>query len=153
MNWEIGDRPRYQTLLQSGALATYVWYKFIDQPAIKTAVQNHPETYTPAYLDALQTHIEALHRLTNSSSRRSPGKPVFLNYRGAATPDNKDFHLAKIDPGQLVSSPEGFEVGYVPVVISVMHPEEVSNNGIGLQGEPDTPCSNTDWTDTYHPDF
>ena len=104
-------------------------------------------------MDALQTHIEALHRLTNSSSRRSPGKPVFLNYRGAATPDNKDFHLAKIDPGQLVSSPEGFEVGYVPVVISVMHPEEVSNNGIGLQGEPDTPCSNTDWTDTYYPDF
>ena len=153
VNWEIGDRPRYQTLLQSGAVATYVWYKFIDQPAIKTAVQNHPETYTPAYLDALQTNIEALHRLTNSSSRRSPDEPVFLNYRGAATPDNKDFHLAKIDPGQLVSSPEGFEVGYVPVVISVMHPEEVSNNGIGLQGEPDAPCSNTDWTDTYHPDF
>ncbi len=153
VNWEIGDRPRYQTLLQSGAVATYVWYKFIDQPAIKTAVQNHPETYTQAYLDALQTNIEALHRLTNSSSRRSPDEPVFLNYRGAATPDNKDFHLAKIDPGQLVSSPEGFEVGYVPVVISVMHPEEVSNNGIGLQGEPDAPCSNTDWTDTYHPDF
>ena len=101
----------------------------------------------------MQTRIEALHRLTNSSSRRSPDEPVFLNYRGAVTPDNKDFHLAKIDPGQLVNSPEGFEVGYVPVVISVMHPEEVSNNGIGLQGEPDTPCSNTDWTDTYHPDF
>ena len=153
VNWEIGDRTRYQTLLQSGAVATYVWYKFIDQPAIKTAVQNHPETYTPAYLDSLQTHIETLHRLTNSSSRRSPDEPVFLNYRGAATPDNKDFHLAKIDPGQLVSSPEGFEVGYVPVVISVMHPEQVSNNGIGLQGAPDEPCSNTDWTDTYHPDF
>ena len=153
VNWEIGDRPRYQTLLQSGAVATYVWYKFIDQPAIRTAVQNHPETYTEAYLDSLQSHIEALHRLTNSSSKASPEEPIFLNYRGAETPDNKDFHLAKIDPGQLVSAIEGFEVGYVPVVISVMHPEELSKNGVGLQGEPDMPCSNTDWTDTYYPDF
>ena len=84
------------------ACRRYLWLGYIAayQPSIKTALQNHPETYKPAYLDALQTRIEALHRLTNSSSRRSPDEPVFLNYRGAATPDNKDFHPAKIDPGR-----------------------------------------------------
>ncbi len=152
-NWDIGDRKRYQSLLQSGATATYVWYKFIEQPAMLTAVQNHPETYTPEYLQTLQSNIEALHRLINDNSTPSPEAPVFLNYQGAAMPDNKDPHLAKIDPGQLVQRLPGYEFGYVPVVISVMHPEDVSDNGGGLQGEPDMDCTNATWTDTYYPDL
>ena len=68
-------------------------------------------------------------------------------------PDNKHPHLAKIDPGQLVQPLAGYEVGYVPVVISVMHPEVVSNNGVGLESAPDADCTNTTWTDTYYPDL
>jgi len=152
-NWDIGDRDRYETLLQSGATATYVWYKFIEQPAMLTAIQNHPEVYTADYLSALQEHIESLHRLTNKNSGPDPTEPVFLNYRGAPLPDNKDPHLAKVDPGQLVQPLPGFEVGYVPVVLSVMHPSEVSDNGAGLQREPHQDCVNSKWTDTYYPDL
>ena len=68
-------------------------------------------------------------------------------------PDNQDPHLAKIDPGQLVQALPGYEVGYVPVVISVMHPETLSDNGIGLVGAPDVDRTNTTWTDTYYPDL
>lgn len=152
-NWNIGERVRHQTLLQSGATATYVWYKFIEQPAMLTAVQNHPETYTPQYLESLQSQIESLHRLINKHSTPEPTAPVFINYADTAMPDNQDPHLAKIDPGQLVQALPGYEVGYVPVVISVMHPEALSDNGVGLVGTPDVDCTNTTWTDTYYPDL
>ena len=152
-NWEIGDRARHHTLLQSGATATYVWYKFIEQPAMRTAAQNHPETYTPDYMESLQSQIESLHELINTHSTPQPTKPVFINYRGAPMPDNKDPHLAKIDPGQLVKPLPGYEVGYVPVIISVVHPEAVSNNGVGLESAPNVDCTNTTWTDTYYPDL
>lgn len=152
-NWKIGDRARHHTLLQSGATATYVWYKFVEQPAMLTAVQNHPETYTPEYLEGLQSQIESLHQLINTHSTPQPTEPVFINYRGAPMPDNKDPHLAKIDPGQLVKPLPGYEVGYVPVIISVMHPEAVSSNGAGLESAPDVDCTNTTWTDTYYPDL
>ena len=68
-------------------------------------------------------------------------------------PDNRNPHLARIDPGQLVDAVGGFEIGYVPVVISSYHPEEYSRNGLGLETAPDTECYNEDWTDTYHPDI
>lgn len=152
-NWDIGSRSRYETLLQNGATATYVWYKFIEQPAMLTAIQNHPEIYTADYLTVLQNQIETLHRFTNQNSGPDPAEPVFLNYRGAPLPDDKDPHLAKVDPGQLVHALPGFEVGYVPIVISVMHPPEVSDNGTGLQREPHHDCDNSKWTDTYYPDI
>jgi predicted nucleotidyltransferase len=46
-----------------------------------------------------------------------------------------------------------FEIGYVPVVISVYHPEEYSENGVDIENAPHSECSNADWTDTYHPDI
>lgn len=152
-NWDTTGKIRYQTQLQNGSTATYVWYKFIEQPAVKTAQQNHPETYTDTYLATLQTYIENLHNEINENSRVNPSDPVFINYRGSNSPDNQDPHLAKIDPAQLVASPEGFEVGYVPVVISVYHPEAYSSNGSGLIQQPDESCSNANWTDTYFPDI
>jgi hypothetical protein len=130
-----------------------VWFKFIEQPAVKTAKQNHPETYTDAYLEELQTYIENLHTTVNQSSRSNPDEPIFINYRGGPNPDDKDPHLAKVDPGQLVSAPAGFEVGYVPVVISVYYPPAVSANDAGMITEPHHDCSNATWTDTYHPDI
>ena len=118
-----------------------------------TAAQNNPETYTPDYLESLHSQIESLHKLINAHSTPQPTKPVFINYSGAPMPDDKDPHLAKIDPGQLVKPLPGYEVGYVPVIISVVHPEAVSNNGVGLESAPDVDCTNTTWTDTYYPDL
>jgi hypothetical protein len=152
-NWDTSGKTRYQENLQNGSIATYVWFKFIEQPAVKTAKQNHPETYTDAYLEELQTYIENLHTTVNQSSRSNPDEPIFINYRGGPNPDDKDPHLAKVDPGQLVSAPAGFEVGYVPVVISVYYPPAVSANDAGMITEPHHDCSNATWTDTYHPDI
>mgnify|MGYP005644142867 FL=1 len=152
-NWDTSGKTRYQENLQNGSIATYVWFKFIEQPAVKTAKQNHPETYTDAYLEELQTYIENLHTTVNQSSRSNPDEPIFINYRGGPNPDDKDPHLAKVDPGQLVSAPAGFEVGYVPVVISVYYPPAVSANDASMITEPHHDCSNATWTDTYHPDI
>jgi hypothetical protein len=152
-NWEIGSRTRYEKTLQNGATVTYVWFKFIEQPAMLSAKQNHPETYTDEYLNNLQAYIERFHTLINSNSKQNPSEPVFINYKGANNPDNKDPHLSKIDAGQIADTVSGFEIGYVPLVISVYHPEEYSENGVGLESAPHSECNNADWTDTFHPDI
>ncbi len=155
-NWDIGDRTRYQTKLQNGSTATYVWFKFIEQPAMLTAAQNHPHIYTDAYLEEIQSYIENLHSLSNGVSTEDP---AFINHRGAPMPDDRDPHLAKIDPGQVVSPLPGFEVGYVPVVISTQHPDDVSvyppeyDPNTGLVSAPADECRNDQWTYNYYPDF
>lgn len=152
-NWNTEGMKRYQVLLQNGAIATYVWFKFIEQPALKTAQQNHPEVYTDEYLATLQSYVEKLHTKVHQSSVVNPEEPIFLNYSEIPDADSTEFNLAKIDPGQLVSPEPQKMVGYVPVVISVYHPEEYSANGMGLEAEPDAVCANDEWTDTYHPDI
>ncbi|MDC3361629.1 hypothetical protein OAX09_01935 [Gammaproteobacteria bacterium] len=152
-NWDVTGKKRYAVKLQNGSTATYVWFRFIDQPALKTARQNHPETYTDAYLELLQSHIEKIHMKINENSRVDPKNPVFINYRKSSNPDNKDPHLAKVDSGQLVVSPAGYEVGYVPVVISVYYAEEYSSNGNGLAMQPHEECTNEQWSDNYYPDI
>ncbi|WNC70906.1 hypothetical protein RGQ13_12265 [Thalassotalea psychrophila] len=152
-NWDVTGKKRYQTVLQNGAIATYVWFKFNEQPAMKTAQQNFPDTYTDEYLDELQSYIEQLHVSVNGSSTKNPENPVVINYSDIGDSDNKSFHLAKIDPAQLVQPEEKYQVGYVPVIISVYHPEEYSSNGLGLVNEPYGVCTNDEWTDTYFPDI
>ena len=152
-NWDVTGKKRYAVKLQNGSTATYVWFRFIDQPALKTARQNHPETYTDAYLELLQSHIEKIHMKINENSRVDPKNPVFINYRKSSNPDNKDPHLAKVDSGQLVVSPAGYEVGYVPVVISVYYAEEYSSNGNGLAMQAHEECTNEQWSDNYYPDI
>jgi len=150
-NWDVTGKTRYKTVLQNGATVTYVWFKFIDQPAMKSAQQNHPEIYTNDYLVQLQLYIENLHKMTIDHSTESPEGSVFIDHNSDSNPDNEDFHLASIDPAQLVEAHEEKEVGYVPVVISVYHPEEYSSNGSGLVTEPAEDCKNSQWTDTYFP--
>ena len=152
-NWDVAGKKRYDVKLQNGSTATYVWFRFIDQPALKTARQNHPETYTDAYLELLQSHIEKIHMKINENSRVDPKNPVFINYRKSSNPDNKDPHLAKVDSGQLVVPPAGYEVGYVPVVISVYYAEEYSSNGNGLAMQAHEECTNDKWSDNYYPDI
>ena len=150
-NWDITGMTRYEVSLQNGSIATYVWFKFTEQPAMKTAQQNWPEVYTDNYLEGLQQKIEALHTKVATHSTVSPADPVFINYRHENDSEGTDPHLAHVDPSQLVAPPEGKEIGYVPVVISVMHPEERSFNGIGMTDSPDPDCTNDSWSNTYHP--
>jgi hypothetical protein len=152
-NWDTNGKTRYQKVLQNGSVATYVWFKFIEQPAVKTAQQNHPEIYTETYLEELQSYIETLHTTVNQNSQTNPSDPVFINYRGGDNPEDQDPHLARLDPGQLVEPESGFELGYVPVVISVYHPQQYSDNGVGILTEPHADCSNGNWTNSYHPDI
>ena len=152
-NWDTNGKTRYQKVLQNGSVATYVWFKFIEQPAVKTAQQNHPEIYTATYLEELQSYIETLHTTVNQNSRTNPSDPVFINYRGGDNPEDQDPHLARLDPGQLVEPESGFELGYVPVVISVYHPQQYSENGVGKLTEPHADCSNGNWINSYHPDI
>ena len=156
-NWDTTGKKRYSVILQNGATVTYVWVKFIEQPAMKTARQNHPETYTTEYLNKLQSYIEALHLAINQNSSESPTDPVFINYRGGDNPDDKDPHLANISPTQLIRPEEGFEVGYVPLVISQYHPVafgaarygNVNASAQGLWTEPSQQCTNDQWVDSY----
>ncbi len=152
-NWDTTGKKRYTTLLQNGSTATYVWFKFIEQPAVKTAKQNWPSVYTDAYLARLQTYIENLHRTVAQRSKVNPSSPVFINSRNANDPSHFDPHLVKVDPGQSVVPPPGFEVGYVPVIISVYHPAALSSNGTGLEDAPRAECLNSRWTRTYFPDI
>lgn len=78
-------KKRYDVKLQNGSTATYVWFRFIDQPALKTARQNHPETYTDAYLELLQSHIEKIHMKINENSRVDPKIPYLLITESLAT--------------------------------------------------------------------
>jgi len=152
-NWDVTGKSRYQTVLQNGATVTYVWFKFIEQPAMKSAQQNHPEIYTDDYLAQLQLYVENLHQMTNDNSTASPEKSIFIDHNSGNNPDNKKFHLADIDPSQVVQALAGKESGYVPVVISVYHPEEYSSNGSGLVAKPHDDCKNSQWTDTYYPEI
>ncbi|MCU0665311.1 MAG: hypothetical protein MUC50_23665, partial [Myxococcota bacterium] len=100
---------RYTVKLQNGSTATYVWFKFIEQPAVKTAQQNWPSVYTAAYLQRLQTYIENLHKMIAQRSKVGPKDPVFINHRNANDAAHFEPHLVKIDPTQMVSPPAGFE--------------------------------------------
>jgi len=152
-NWNTSGKTRHTVKLQNGSIATYVWFKFIDQPAFKTARQNWPQIYTESYLQKLQTYIESLHRRIHERSTVNPSRPVFINYRNPSDPSGFDPHLVRLDPGQLVAPPAGFEVGYVPVIISVVHPSEYSANGSARVEAPSSSCTNARWTNTYHPDI
>lgn len=75
----------------------YVWYRFVDQPAIARLA-------LPAdTLQRLQTFVESLHEVSGVD--------------GITIPPPGSGTLATIDPALLVSPPAGLEKGYVPIVI------------------------------------
>ncbi len=82
--------------LQDGSTITYYWYRFVDQPAVIHA--NLPE----ATREELQARVELLHQ--NWSHTDEYMTPPAVG------------DLATLDPGVLVTPPEGLEIGYVPIV-------------------------------------
>lgn len=79
-----------------GTKVIYYWYRFADQPALLNA------DLTDAEREDVQKRVEKLHREWRKD----------LDY----LPPPKTGTLAEIDPALIVTPPEGFEVGYVPIV-------------------------------------
>jgi hypothetical protein len=89
-------RGPYKVKLVDGSSVAYSWYRFVDQPSFQ---QYRWSEEKKAKLQAL---VEKIHA-TWPIDREYMAPPV----RGK---------LATLDPGLLVTPPEGLEVGYVPIV-------------------------------------
>jgi hypothetical protein len=87
----------FQVDLIDGSTVTYAWYRFVDQPAVQYW------GIPAAQLETLQSRVEMIHR--EWRSKQSPFQTEM------------ERPLARLDPQQFVDPPEGFEIGYVPIVI------------------------------------
>jgi len=81
----------------------YRWYRFVDQPAMAQRA-----ALSDAEKDFLQARVERFHRMLASGGDDAS---KWIKQRGNAE------KLATVDGAQLVTPPEGMEVGYVPVVM------------------------------------
>jgi hypothetical protein len=87
--------------LNDCTVATYVWVRFVDQPAMALRQWADAEEK-----EALQRRVERLH---DAWARRSADAP-FLNPPSYGS-------LVAVDEGCLVQPPKGLERGYVPIVV------------------------------------
>jgi len=93
-NWSGGP---FTTTLSDGSTVEYVWYRFVDQPAIARL------GLSEEVLTALQTFAESFHQHSGTQ-----GITLAAPASGA---------LATIDPSLIVTPPTGLALGHVPVVI------------------------------------
>ena len=82
--------------LADGSVVTYSWYRFVDQPSFQQYAWSEQKK---AKLQAL---VEKLHATW----------PIDRDYMAPPTRGT----LVSLDPGLIVTPPEGLEVGYVPIV-------------------------------------
>ncbi|MEO1640394.1 MAG: hypothetical protein AAFU41_14230 [Pseudomonadota bacterium] len=87
----------FEVALSDGSTLTYAWYRFIDQPAIR--YWGFPDDT----LARLQNRIELVHQNWDLADRYLSGPP--------------DDQLAQFDPAQILTPPEGLEIGYVPIAL------------------------------------
>lgn len=86
----------FKSQLGDGSVVTYYWYRFADQPALLNA------DLTPEEREQMQKRVEKLHRAWTKDREYLPAPG-----RG---------QLAHLDPALLVTPPQGYEIGYVPIV-------------------------------------
>jgi hypothetical protein len=91
-NWAAGP---FSASLPDGSTVDYVWYRFVDQPAIARLNLSADDEAR------IQAWVESLH-----------GHAAF------SIPPPTGGTLVTIAPGHIVSPPAGLEVGYVPIVIA-----------------------------------
>ena len=106
------DPEVHETTLDDGSVVRYRWYRFSDQPVFYNMTREYPEAYSEAKLEQLQATIETMHQEWDGN--------VNLLERPSST---DAFHLAEVDHGLIVDPPAGKEVGWVPIVIEVEHPD------------------------------
>ncbi|MFK7767938.1 MAG: hypothetical protein AB8B55_12010 [Mariniblastus sp.] len=87
-----------QVTLVDGSVVTYAWYRFVDQPSLVAVGWDEAEK------KRMQASIEEIHRTW----------PIDQDY----IPKPSRGKLAKLDGAVLVTPPAGFEIGYVPIVVS-----------------------------------
>lgn len=92
--WSAGP---FTAVLGDGSRVDYVWYRFVDQPAIAQL------GLAPNVRTALQAFVESFHQHSGTQ-----GMTMAAPTSGT---------LASLDPGQIVLPPAGLERGYVPIVI------------------------------------
>ena len=103
----------FQTELGDCSTVTYYWYKFVEQPVFQQY------DWTPEEKDALQTIVEQIHL------NWTPDKEYLPAPTGGT--------LGGFDPSLMVTAPEGYEVGYVPIV-TLQEPSAAEGCG-GNQGD------------------
>ena len=90
--------PNAKVEILDGSTVQYVWYRFVDQPAIaRLGLSSEVKAKLQAFAESLHAHSG-------------------LNGVTMAAPASAG--LATLDSAQLVTPPTGLEKGYVPVVIS-----------------------------------
>ena len=94
------DDTLYCAQTTSPSWLAYKWYKFVDQPAMKRAKLSSTES------QYLQGRVEKLHEMLNAGGEAAS---KWIKERGTSET------LATVDKAQLVTPPEGFEKGFVPV--------------------------------------
>ncbi|MBM3855269.1 MAG: hypothetical protein FJ399_19295, partial [Verrucomicrobia bacterium] len=82
--------------LVDGSVVTYFWYRFVDQPSFQQY------QWSEAKKARLQAFVEKLHAHW----------PTDRDYMAPPTRGK----LVALDPGLMVTPPQGLEVGYVPIV-------------------------------------
>lgn len=93
-DWSAGP---FTAALSDGSTVEYVWYRFVDQPAIARL----------GLADSVRTQLQAF---VTSFHEHSGTQGVTMAAPSAGT-------LAAVDAALIVSPPAGLELGYVPIVI------------------------------------
>jgi len=96
----------FHARLADGSVVTYYWYRFIDQPAL----QQYKNIWSDSMKGQIQSLVEMIHR------KWTPGNDYM-----PAPRDGRP--LVSIDPGLIVTPPEGLDSGYVPIVTSQEMPK------------------------------
>ncbi len=93
-HWSAGP---FSITLSDGSVVDYVWYRFVDQPAIARLGLSDAER------QQLQAFVVSLHEHSGLA--------------GLAIPAPSAGQLVSMDPALFVTPPAGLEFGYVPIVI------------------------------------
>ena len=120
--------------VESGAVVTYRWFRWRDQPVLAALAKEFPSIYSDAYLTHMQTRIEWMHEHWDGSASRTDN---FLKR------PSKLKHIAEVEHVLVVSQPPAGvpAFGWVPVSLSEEYPataEGRKNGGATPAGKHDT---------------
>ena len=110
----------YTLTLEDGAVVSYRWYRFVDQPAMAQLTKEFPHVFTATELDRLQAAVARMHTHWGGANKRS-----FLKHDSP--------RLVSIETALFVSRPQWASVGYVPVAVGLEYPARAPN---GVPAEP-----------------
>jgi len=101
--------------VESGAVVSYRWFRWRDQPALVALAQEFPSTYTDAYLTHMQTRIEWMHQHWDGAASRTDN---FLKR------PSKLKHTAELERVLVIAQPPAGvpAFGWVPVSLSEEYP-------------------------------